>query len=344
MVIELVTAGSCVVAALGELLHARRVRRVAKLAFGPGGRPAHWVRMVPLLRVLAFGALAWGLITLVYEEPRVHKADALDDGEFKHLMLVLDVSPSMQLRDAGPTRKQTRKERARDVLESLFSRVSIGRYRVTVVAVYNGAKPVVIDTKDSEVVRNILDDLPMHFAFKPGKTKLLEGIARAAEIAKPWEPRSALLVLVSDGDTVPPTGMPKLPPSIGNVLVVGVGDPLAGSFIAGRQSRQDVSTLRQIAVRLRGKFHNGNQKHLATATIREVTEGSRKSSLEKLTRREYALLCIALGAGLLALLPLLLQLFGTKWRPGVRRVEELVGEESSAEAPGRVGDARAVAR
>jgi hypothetical protein len=46
---------------------------------------------------------------------------------------------------------------------------------VSVVAVYNGAKPVVIDTKDFEVMRNILGDLPMHHAFRSGKTKLFDG-------------------------------------------------------------------------------------------------------------------------------------------------------------------------
>jgi hypothetical protein len=38
--------------------------------------------------------------------------------------------------------------------------------------------------------------------------------------------------------------------------------------------------------------------------------------LERLTLREYALAAAALGAALLALLPLLLHAFGTTWRPG----------------------------
>lgn len=316
MVIEIVTVSVVVLALLGEALHARRCRRLARLAFGPNARPAQWVRVVPALRSAAFGALAWGLITLTHVEPRVHNSDEIADEDFRHLIVVLDVSPSMTLKDAGPTREQTRQRRSRDVLDSLFSRVTVGHYKVTVVAVYNGAKPVVIDTEDSEVVRNILDDLPMHFAFTPGKTKLFDGIEKAAEIARPWEPKSTIMVLVSDGDTVPATGIPKLPPSIQSVLVVGVGDPLAGSFIDGRQSRQDVSTLRQIALRLGGVFHNGNQKHLASATIRELSEGARKTEIEQLTRREYALICVGLGAALLALLPLLLHLLGTSWRPG----------------------------
>ena len=328
MVIEVITASAIVLAMLGELLHGRRCQRVARLAFGPTARAAHWVRLAPLLRSAGFSALAWGLITLITVEPKVHVEDSLDDEEFRHLLLVLDVSPSMTLEDAGPTHKQTRQRRSRDVLDSLFSRVTVGHYKVTVVAVYNGAKPVVIDTEDSEVVRNILDDLPMHFAFVPGKTKLFDGLEVAVEIAKPWEAKSTILVLVSDGDTVPATGMPTLPPSIQSVLVIGVGDPLAGSFIDGRQSRQDVSTLRQIAVRLGGVFHNGNEKHLATETIRAISEGSRKTALEQLTRREYALICVGIGAVLLALLPFLLHWFGTPWRPGARPVPQPIEPDS----------------
>ncbi len=316
------TAAAVVLAALGEWLHGRRVRRLARLAFGPVARPAPWVRPAIGLRVLACGLLAWGLTTLMDVPPRVHHNDGREDDDFRRLLLVLDVSPSMRLRDAGPEGQQSRSQRARDVLDSLFQRVSIGRYRISVVAVYNGAKPVVVDTKDPEVVRNILGDLPMEYAFKPGKTKLLDGVAEAARIAKPWPNRSTLLVLVSDGDTVPATGMPTLPASISGVLVVGIGDPLAGKFIDGRQSRQDASTLRQIANRLGGTFHNGNALHLPTDVIRELSEGAGTAETEKFTLREYALLAIAVASAWLAFLPVLLHWFGTRWQPGVAaRVE-----------------------
>ena len=316
MLIALATIGACVLFALGELLHARRVRRVAPLVFGPERGPSALARVAPFLRVAGAGAVAWGLCTLMALPPRVHTGDEVPEGEYRHLVLVLDVSPSMRLKDAGPTGEQTRRERARDVIESLFSRVSIGRYLITVVAAYNGAIPVVQDSKDTEVVRNILGDLPMEYAFKSGKTKLFEGIEAAARIAAPWPPQSALLVLVSDGDTVPATGMPALPRSIGGVLVVGVGDPLAGKFIDGRQSRQDASTLRQIATRLGGHYHDGNRLHLPTEAIRAAVGVGQKPLLERLTLREYALLATALGAALLALVPWLLHVAGTRFRPG----------------------------
>ncbi|MEM7309208.1 MAG: VWA domain-containing protein [Planctomycetota bacterium] len=313
-------AGAAALLVLGaEALHARRVRRVAALVFGPSRRPAGWARTAPLLRTAAAAALAWGLCTLFYITPKTHTAsgdELLRDSEYRHVLLVLDVSPSMRLEDAGPSAIQSRMQRARDVMDSFFDRVPLEQYRISVVAVYNGAKAVVEDTTDVEVVRNILGDLPMHYAFPSGKTKLLDGLEAAAKLARPWNPRSTILVLVSDGDTVPAQGMPKMPASIDEVLVVGVGDPVSGKFIDGKQSRQDVSTLRQIATRLGGSFHNGNERHLSSSLIGDLTDLGDGGLLERLSRREYALLCCGLGAGLLALLPLALHLFGTRWRPG----------------------------
>jgi Ca-activated chloride channel family protein len=300
-----------------ETWHARRTRRIARLAFGPRGRPAEWARLAPVARTAALTALAWGLVTLLLLQPRVHRADDVSDTDYRHLILVLDVSPSMRLQDAGRDGQQTRMQRAADLVDSCFSRVAIERHLVTVVACYNGAKPVVIDTKDSEVVRNIMRDLPMQYAFRAGKTNLFAGLEEAARIAHPWPPKSASLVLLSDGDTVPATGMPKMPASIARVLVVGVGDPRAGKFIDGHQSRQDASTLRQIAVRLRGIYHDGNQQHVSTEALADLTAARGRSKTSRLTRREYALLAIGAGAAVYALLPLLLHLAGTSFRPGV---------------------------
>ena len=318
MVAELVTLGVAIVAAVAESIHALRVRNLRRLAFGPNMRPAIWARSAPFMRVLAIAALAWGMITLIFVEPKVHKAEGLPETEKRHLLMVLDVSPSMRLVDAGPERDASRMHRASTIMESFFKRVHVSQYNISVVAVYNGAKPVVVDTNDMEVVRNILTDLPMHYAFQSGKTKLFDGLEEAAKIAKPWKPRSTTLMLVSDGDTVPATGMPAMPASISEVVVVGVGDPKTGKFIDGRQSRQDTSTLRQIATRLGGVFHNGNENHLSSDLLRQLAVASEPSRLEKLSRREYALIACAFGSVIYAFLPLLLNYFGTTWKPGVR--------------------------
>lgn len=324
MVTFAITASACVLVLLAELLHMRRISRVARLAFGPDAVPASWVRAVPLLRVAAAGAIAWGLYTLLMLPPKVHESDEIPEGEYRHLVMVLDVSPSMHIQDSGPDGRQSRRARAKDLIESLFERVAVGKYLISVIAFYNGAKPVVVDTRDIELVRHILSEIEMRYAFKAGKTNILDGIAEGVRLAKNWDPKSALMVVVSDGDSVPPTGMPDLPGAFSGSIVIGVGDPITGKFLDGHQSRQDKSSLRQVATRLGGEYHDGNRKHLPSDIIAAETEDDRKPLLERLTLREYALLAIAAGSAFLALLPMLLHWLGVRYRPGY--VPRAVGE------------------
>lgn len=321
MIPELATIGVIVLASGAELLHAHRCRCLAVLAFGPAARPSGWARVAPVLRVVSMAALCWGMYTLFVIDPKVHSGGneepETSQEPARHLLIALDVSPSMRLQDGGPTGKQSRMERAADLLDSLFSRIRISAQRVSVVAFYNGAKPVVVDTRDMAVIRNILCDLPMHYAFEAGRTDLFSGLREVVKIARPWEPKSTTVVVLSDGDTIPATGMPTMPAAVESVLVVGVGDSKSGSFIDGHQSRQDTSTLRQLAARLHGKYHNGNQKHLPSDLLSAFQNGEGDSRLEQLTRREYAIIAVVLGGVVYALLPLLLHSFGTTWKPGV---------------------------
>jgi len=317
MVSLLVALGAALLIMIGELFHAARMRRGARLFFGPDARPRHWVRSVPVLRSLAGGGLAWGLVTLMTIVPSVHESDRIPDEEWRHLVLVLDVSPSMMLRDSGPGGRQSRRERAKELVDSLFERVPIGKFKISVIATFNGAKPVVEDTKDIELVRHIMSQIEMRYAFKAGKTRLFDGIAEAARLGKTWRLKSAMLVIVTDGDTVPATGMPELPPSYGGTLVIGVGDHVHGKFIAGQQSRQDASTLRQIAIRLNGEYHNGNRRHVPSDVLAAAAADSRKPLIERLTVREYAMIAVVVCSLLFALLPILLHYFGSTFRAGV---------------------------
>ena len=313
---ELLALLVVVLLGLAERAHALRCRRVAVLAFGPGGRPRTWARFVPLLRVVAGAAFAWGLASLFMLAPKTHKGDTQLPPD-RHLVLVLDVSPSMRLVDAGPASDQSRTKRAAEVLGSLLRRVPIERYKTSVVAFYNGAKPVVEETRDLALVWNVLSDLPMHHAFQTGETKLAEGLELAAAMMRPWNPKSTLLVVVTDGDSVAGE-IPRLPPSVSDALVVGVGDPRAGKFIDGRHSRQDVANLRQVAARLGGTYHDGNLKHLPTDLVNVLAAGGRAAPLLQLSRREYAIAAATIGGALLGLIPLLLHLAGSAWSPGAR--------------------------
>ena len=65
MVAILALCAAVLIMTTAEVLHTWRIHKVAGLAFGPKRRPALWVYLVPPLRILASGAVAWGLVTLM---------------------------------------------------------------------------------------------------------------------------------------------------------------------------------------------------------------------------------------------------------------------------------------
>ncbi|MGB0774242.1 MAG: vWA domain-containing protein [Akkermansiaceae bacterium] len=305
----LITLGVAVLTLGAEVIHWFRIRRVKHLAFAPDGKPIAVAYIASAIRLLAFSGLAWSLTTLYLLPPKAHRNKVVEEIEAKerhHLLLVLDVSPSMKLQDAGEGDGLSRTKRASALIQSMLKRTTDNKLHITLVAVYNGAKPVVQESRDLEVILNFLDDIPLHQVFPTGKTRLFDGIEVAAKIAEPWPANSTTMLLVSDGDTVPSTGMPKIPSSIGGVLILGVGNPTKGSFIDGRHSRQDTGALRQIASRLGGEYHDGNIKHVPTDMLARLGTLELEDQAAKLTLREYALIICATSALLLAILPILL--------------------------------------
>lgn len=315
---EIIAFAVLALLAVAETLHARRVARMSRLAFGFGGKAAHWTAIAPALRVLAGGLIAWGLASLYFEKPKIFKAREAQPNQQKHVIIVWDVSPSMKLADAGGDGTMMRSKRAAELMRSFFQRVPMELVRLSLIATYTESKPVVVDTRDVAVVQNILEDLPLSHAFPSGKTNLFSGIAEAARIAAAWERDSTTVIVLSDGDTIPASGMPRLPVSIKDVVLAGVGDARAGKFINGHQSRQDAAALQQMAIRLRGTYHDGNARQLPSDLLRRITALPEESVFEKLTRREYALAALGFGSFTFAILPWLLLRFGSAWRPGVR--------------------------
>ncbi len=303
---------------IAEWLHWRRCRRIARLAFGPAAAPALWVSVTPVLRVAAVGLLGWGLVTLLMLDPKVHSQTEPDPKKQKNLLLVVDVSPSMYLLDAGPEKNLERRVRASQIVGSIFGRIPVREYKISLVAFYSGAKPLLDQTSDFEIVRHMMEKLPIYQGFNAGKTDLFAGLNEAARMARHWNPKSTTVIVLSDGVSVPPTGMPRMPASVREVVVIGVGDPVVGKFIDGHQSRQDTANLRQIANRLQGVYHDGNVKHLPSTSLQAMIGSGNDRKWWELTRREMALMAAGLGAACLGLLPVVLMFFGSNWRPGVK--------------------------
>jgi Ca-activated chloride channel homolog len=318
-----------VMCALAEWSHARRMRRVAGLVFGPGGFARGWVRFVAPLRVLSAGAVAWGLVTLLdFDHEPLAAVKSTDASAIRHVVIALDVSPSMQVVDSGLRQNQSRADRARDVLRSILERLDLQRSRVSLVAFYTKARPVVIDSFDPEVIANVLADLPLEHAFAPGKTDLYASVQAAAELATSWREGHAGLIVVSDGDSLPTTKAPSLPRAYSSVLVVGVGDPLRGTFIDEHSSRQDVESLERLALRLNGTYHDANVRHVPSGTIASLTVAPIDEHGIELDKRHAALWAVAVGSFLLAVLPVLLACVGTSYRPWHWRNAEKSKERS----------------
>ena len=297
-----------VIVGIAEWLHARRVARVARLAFGPSGRASRWTIVVAPSRTIAAALATWGLMFLVTYDPiEIDRKPAKIASN--HLLVLLDVSPSMQLKDSGAEAQGiSRAKRAGEVVQAVLDRLDMENTRISIVAFYTDALAIVQDTFDKEVIRNALDGLPMYTAFEPGPTDLKKGLVKAFEIARLWPADSATLLIVTDGDVA--TGIPSvIPSSIADTIVVGLGDPVKSSDVNGHASRQDTMGLRQLATRLGGFYHDGNRKHLPSDVVNSLTMIAPRVG-GNWSVRDLALLAVGIGCSTLAFIGPLLTLFG----------------------------------
>jgi Ca-activated chloride channel homolog len=302
-------------ALLAEWLHARRIKRVRFMAFGPRGLASPWTGWAWLVRTVSIGVITWGMLMLlaIGSEAWSGGPNHASDSSTHHLVIALDVSPSMKIADSGATRKQSRADRAREVLLSILGRIDIRRTKVSIVAFYSKSLPVVVDTVDPAVVYNVLSDLPLEQAFRAGKTDLYSIIVKTNELSRAWRSGSGSLIVVSDGDTLPATETPRLPVAFERILVLGVGDPVRGTFIHDHTSKQDRRSLEQFALQLHGEYIDVNLNQVAT---NRLPTGPATSDTEtEWAWREIALSAIALGTSVLALLPVFLSFAGCRWSP-----------------------------
>lgn len=306
--------GAALVTALGEWLHARRVRRLGRLAFGPTERPRLWTVLASPLRVFGVGGAVWALIMLLAFDgsSRVRERNVAGT---RHLMVLLDVSPSMQLEDGGDSGRQKRAARAAAVLRSVMDRATSDEVKVTMACFYSHTMQLVKECSDREVIWNFADNLPLYIAYRHGKTDLVKSLNQAGEMVKDFPRKSTTMLVLTDGDSVPDSGLKPLPSSVGEVIFAGVGDATRGTFIDGHLSRQDSASLSQLSRRLGGHYHNANVKHVPSEMIQRLTAPDTGRDKFHLNLRVLALITLAACSGVICLLPVLLDFFGTGWKP-----------------------------
>lgn len=310
MVIALATGlAAALVAAFAERRHARRVSRVARMAFGPGGTPARWAHAAPALRVTGMALAAFGAATLLRLDPLANPPTP-NPRAARQLLVVLDVSPSMNLEDAGPTvPKRMRGAWAGTVLRGILDRLDMADTRVSVVAFYTKAAVMVRSSDDKDLVAGLMDGLPLYTAFASGETDMQAGLDEAFAMARPWARDSATLVVISDGDLAKPVNPVRVPASIADSIVIGVGDPNRPTVIAGHASRQDAWMLKRLAGKLEGTYHDGNVRHLPGDVLDRLASIAPRTA-SGIGERELGIVTLAAGASMLGLLVPALIRFG----------------------------------
>lgn len=159
---------------------------MARLAFGSAARPSAWVSFAPAIRVLGIGAAAWGAAVLYQYDP-VGGDQTPAPRASKQLLIALDVSPSMLIKDAGPeTEKVSRSVRLGTLVQGILDRLDMKETRITLVVFYTKALTVLQDSTDKNIIANMFDGLQLHVAFEGGPTDLASGVNASLEIAKPW--------------------------------------------------------------------------------------------------------------------------------------------------------------
>jgi len=299
-------------AALAEYLHARRLRVVGRLAFGPGGLPRPWTRALPVIRPACLALCTWGIVTLLQlvDAPADSGANP-GRGEPTRLVFVVDLSPSMYLEDAGPDGTQTRRDRMRDVVDSILARVS-GNLRFGVIGFYTESLPVVMEARDPELVRNVLNGLPLTYAMPLGQTDLGQALNAAVQLVAGYPEASTRLIVLTDGDSVNLVPISARPKSVKEVLVLGLGNPHKGTYIDGHQSRQEGDILQTVAAALSGTYADVNDKHAPTTALGDLVVTA-PIPAGGLSPSALAVLAFALGAAVYAFLPVALQFRGTDW-------------------------------
>jgi Ca-activated chloride channel family protein len=295
-----------------EKLHANRVNLSAPLAFGPAHSPAVWTKILPALRGLLIAAAVWALMTLISIDGA--KADARSKEE-RHLIVLLDVSPSMLIEDASSARNQRRALRAAEVLESVLNRAPGEHLKLWLSAFYTTQKPLIQESVDRNLILYMARDLPLHIAFKAGKTNLLDAVNGTAAQCAHLRRGSTTLLVLSDGDTVSDTGLAPLPPAINKVIIAGIGDTAKGEFIDAHVSRQDTASLSQLARRLHGRFYDANTQHIPSDALTSLMAPTSPKNFAGIDTKTAAIAIITCVALIHAGIPLALRRFGAPPHP-----------------------------
>jgi Ca-activated chloride channel family protein len=241
---------------------------------------------------LAFFLLALTALLVGFARPSMNR---LADREEATVVLVIDVSGSMQAEDVEPTRLEAAQKVVRDFMRGLPERFQVG-----VVAFSETAEVAAPATEDRQLAIDALD-----YLYPQRGTAIGDGIARGVEVARaaeagqPGRERPAAILLLSDGSQTEGLLLPlqgaaraksfKIP-----IYTIALGTPegvvefnrFGGTRII--PVPPDEPTMRQIAAATGGRFYKAE----SAGDLRDAYEsmGSLVSKVERKQEVTFAFL------------------------------------------------------
>jgi Ca-activated chloride channel family protein len=218
--------------------------------------------------------LAWVALILGVAGPRWGKSDEPGVAVGRDIVIVVDLSQSMQANDMSDANAKTRWEAARAGLQDLMTTVSRrGGHRVAIVFFAARAKLILPLTTDYDHIRAVIAEIDANWPppeVRPGAdpnvvsgTRIGAALQLAVQTHDPRFPGSQDILLLSDGDdpaddrewakgsaAARAAGIP--------VHVVGLGDPdnttllTLGEELVNTKLNEDL--LKQIAAETRGEY------------------------------------------------------------------------------------------
>ncbi|MET4109106.1 VWA domain-containing protein [Hymenobacter sp. UYP22] len=237
---------------------ARRRRSRLGVAFVAGQLPRDWstvLRFVPDV-VLAL-SLSFGIVALA--RPQRTDERVVQTGQGIDILLVLDVSGSMELQDLRPNRLEAAKRVAREFVD--------GRRgdRIGLVVFAGDAYSLAPLTTDYDLLRDDLQGLRLGMIPNDG-TAIGTALGVATNRLRDSRSRTKVCILISDGEntagSLDPLTSAQLAHAYGlKIYTIGLGQDGTvpyGTDAAGRpryvETRLDETTMRQIAQAGEGRF------------------------------------------------------------------------------------------
>jgi len=231
--------------------------------------PSLWVRM----RVVVFITKLIGLSLLVMALARPQSGETVVDvtADGVDIILVLDVSSSMQVKDLGP---DNRLEVAKDVVAEFVEGRQTDRLGMVVFAGESFTQCPL--TLDYDVLLSFLDQIRIAEQDWDG-TAIGMAIINATNRLREADGRSQVVILLTDGvnnaGEIDPLTAAEVAAAIGvRVYAIGVGAPGSGGRGRGRNVDFDEETLQQVANLTGGRYYHATSGEKLAQIYDEIGE------------------------------------------------------------------------